>query len=255
MDFIQSLSESKLFTSKNAFKRHTGRQLAELLYFHICALRIMSCEKITFAHAKQYALKTRNHDDYKKWKQSGTDIYYLIFALHAEDVKAHDDTSEHFIKTLVLDLPKIDEWLLSISSHTTASETKARRLFVSLDKQLKINDGTFRAIRRLAMNWPDLSLRERQLCFTRLIQIMRNRCPTSDLFMWMEKLSKNNGLELQNACDNDTEDCGKDTTLSRAAAVHNSIYEDGDAAPVGTTSADIAPFVKPLGKVRRRNPK
>jgi hypothetical protein len=252
MDFIKTLTESKLFPSKGTFQRYTGRQLAELAYLHIIALRIMSCEKITHMQAKQYALKTNNHDDFKKWRQSSTDLYYIIYALSAE-VKAHDNTSEHYIKTLALDLPKITAWLLSISSHNSMSETRTRRLFATLDNQFKINDGSYRSIRRLAMNWPDISLRDRQLCFTRLIQIMRSRCSSSDVFGWLEKLSKNNGLELLDVCDQENEDCDKSTTLARAA--QGSINEDGDAAPVGTTSADIAPFVKPLGKVRRRNPK
>jgi hypothetical protein len=257
MDFIQSLTESKLFASKTSFAHRSGRELAELAYLHIIALRIMSCEKITHMQSKQYALKTNNHDDFKKWKSNGTDLYLILHALKG-DVKAKDDTSEHYIKTLSLDIPKITAWLLSISSHNSDSDTKAHRLFASMDSQFKINDGSYRSIRRLAMNWPDLNKRERQLCFTRLIQIMRVRCKSSDTFEWLEKLSRNNGLELQDACDKETDDCGnKDTTLARAAQHATSIYEDGDAAPApaGTTTADIAPFVKPLGKVRRRNPK
>lgn len=246
MDFIKTLSESNLFTSKNAFSRSTGRELAEMAYLHIIALRIMSCERVTLQQTKQYALKTINHDDFKKWKQSGTDLYHAMYALKG-DAKAHNTTSEHFIKTLALDIPKLMDWLRSITSKTTMSETKAHRLFATLDNQFKVTDGSLRAIRRLAMNWPDLTVRQRQLCFTRLVQFMRNRCHQSDLFVWLTVLDRHNGLELQNACDAETEECGKATTLSRAAQRYASIRED-DA----TTSADIAPVVMPLGAVQRR---
>lgn len=262
MDLIKSLTESKQFASKNSFRRLTGRQLAELAYLHVIGLRILSREKITRQHAKQYALKTNNHDKFNKWHQSAPDLYLLLYALLADGVPTHDDTSKHFIQTLKIDIDKITAWLLSISSTNAMSETRAHRLFASLDNQFKTNDGTLRSIRRLAMNWPDLDLREKQLCFTRLIQIMRQRCPTSDLMADLQKLSKNNGLELMDVCNLENgHGCGtptddapiRVTTLTQAAALHRSIYED-DAAPA-TTSGDIAPFVKPLGKVRRRNPK
>lgn len=264
MKFIQSLNESKLFSSSHSFSRYTGRQLAEMCYLHIIALRIISCEKITLMQSKQYALKTNNHDKFKKWHQNSTDVYLLLYALLADDVKTHDTISRHFIDTLNIDVPKITAWLLSISSHNDMSETRSHRLFATLDNQLKVHDGSFRSIRRLAMNWTDLTLREKQLCFTRLIQIMRQRCHSSDLFFHLERLAKNNGLELLDVCDLETgygcgtpTDDAPTTSLARAAQLHRSVYEDdGGAAPaIATTSADIAPLVKPLGKVRRRTAK
>lgn len=264
MNLIKSLTESKLFSSAASFHRYTGRQLAELCYLHLIGLQIIAHETLTHEQAKQYVLKTNTHDHFKKWHQSSTDLYLLLYSLLANDIKYHDDTTEHFIKSLHIDVSKITGFLSAITSRNSMSDTRIQRLFSTMDNQFKVQDPTLKSIRRLAMNWKDLSLREKKLCFTRLIQIMRSRCQSSDLFANLERVSRKNGLEIADVCDRETgHGCGTPTdddpttSLVQIAQLHKSVFEDdgGCAAPaasVATTTADIAPFVKPLGKVRRR---
>ncbi len=253
MTILTELTESQLIPSRSGYRKYTGKQLTEMLYFHIIAFRILSCEDYMddFVHA--YAQKTKYWGKFNDWHQTATDLYFLTHANVSNDPEMKlSKPSSDYISMLQLDDKRLMAWIKSLASRNGISETYGTRFFVRLDVQLKITNGSWRSIRRLAMNWPDLTHHEKQLTMTRLLQILRARCPRSDLLAPLNKLAQHANLELK-----DVHNPEESTTLSHIAAQHRLREDDGGApaADVSTTSSDIAPLVKPFKKVMRRNAK
>lgn len=243
MEFISSLSESsKLVTSRYAYKRWSGRNISEMLYLHLLAFRIISSEDETKTKARDYAYWLMRNEGYKKWKTSrSNDLFYLMFALRNDDVELRKD-AEEYLKDIKPNWALIDNWLGAVYRDQLISRVYAGRLFIYLDRDFRIRDNSFRAIRRLAQNWNDISIKDKKLAYTRLIQYMKQRCPTSDLLPILKKLS--GSLEIKDAITPDVivEDDGG--------------IGDASVAPVETTtSSNIAPFISSLGGVQRRIPK
>ena len=252
MNLLSELTESQLISSKSGYHRFTGQQLSELLYLHILAFRILSCEESENEFLHRYAQKVKYWNGFEDWHQNGNDLYLLIHGVTAPtdpDMKIAK-SSIKYLETLALDTKHLLTWIRAIAARNGVADNYASRYFLTLDRQLKINNASWRSIRRLAMNWPDIRHRDQQLAMTRLLQLLRSRCPMSDIIAPMNKLASHKNLELKDANNLESENS---LTLTQVAA-HHHLAEDGEAA-IATTTADIAPFVKPFKKVRRRNAK
>ncbi len=284
MKFIQQLSESNLLSSKSAYKKYSAKQVAELVYLHIIGLRILASEPLSHDWAIHYAARSTRYLGFAMWYQNATDLHLLLHALISEDVELKmPEISTEFKETLYLDETQIKRWLKEIAQgHLSESHTRA--LFMHLDGQFRIKDGSMKAIRRLAQDWPRNTRRQKQLAMTRLLQIMRVRCRQSDVHIELEKLSSALDLELKQVANQETGDNiehdgsdpefvkhppkKKTTALGHLAAFaggmlgyatvksvlgEEALTEEGDAG--ATTSGDIASFTQPLGAVRRRIPR
>ncbi len=272
MNFLATLTESKMLSSKTAYRKYTGKQIAELIHLHVMALRILAAEKYSKHDAEKYAVKSLKDRHFNVWGPSSTDLYLLVLALMDEDIELRmPEASRDFLQTLYVDEQKLYNWIYAVAHQPNEAQT--RRLFSVIDFQLKISDSSMKAVRRLVMDWPELTHRERQLSVTRLLQMLRTRAPQSDLLAPLKALANHARYELHDVCDADNDECGRSpeekmarqtkrpSLLAQAAAfaggalLGGKLAEDDGGGDVGTTTADVAPFVKPLGKVRRRNPK
>lgn len=260
MKLIQTLSESRLLPSTGAYHRFTARQIAELVYLHVIALRILAAESVSAHFAEDYATRSSRFLGFSKWYQNGTDLHLLIHALVSEDVELKmPDASKEFKETLYFDDTKMRRWLKYLS-HNQASETMTRSLFMQLDGQFQIKDSSAKAIRRLVQDWPRNTTRQKQLAMTRLLQMMRVRARTSDLMPELEHIAKALDLELHGVANPETGDEAKPkrksgllNRLVKSFSESETLSEDDGGG--ATTSADVAPVITPLGGVRRRNPK
>ncbi len=254
-DTISTLTESKLLPSHNSYKKYTGKQLAELTYLHLLGLHILINEKSLHVWAKQYAYNTVRYISFEHWKQSATDLYMFLYGLQADDIELRQpDISKDFISTLYYDPRQIITWLRNVA-HEQISHSLARRLLVTLDTQFQVKDSSQKAIRRLVMDWENLSDREHKLALTRLLQIMRVRCHGSDILLQLELLAHKHHLEMHDVCNLETgEGCGASGPVTAYLGYLGSpTHVDEDASMGATSAAGIAPVVASLGAVRRRN--
>lgn len=250
-NLITELCESRLITSKTAYRKYTGRDLSELLYLHLIAFRILSCEPDHSRFIRDYSYKTKRQGVWTRWTQTSTDLYLLMLVLCSGDESIPiSDAARNYLDTLSLDDDRVMNWVKAVASNNGVADTYARRLFVLIDRQMKIEKTSLRSIRRLAMNWDKIDHYDQQLAMTKLLQLMKMRCPGSDLLPSLMELSKARKLELKNLSDPE-----RSATLTEIAAQQRLNEDDAGSAPApaeGTTSADIAPLVKPIGKVQRR---
>lgn len=206
MKLIQSLSESHMLSSHTSFRRYSGRQIAELVYLHVIALRILACEPLSAQFGADYAAKSIRYLGFSKWYQNATDLHLLIYALMSEDVDLKmPEASQTFRETLYFDENELRYWMKDIAHHHI-SEPRTRKLFLHMDGQFQIKDGSMKAIRRLVQDWTHNSIRQKQLAMTRLLQMMRVRARQSDLLVMLEKLATEMKLELHNVNNPETGD-------------------------------------------------
>lgn len=206
MKFLQTLSESRLLSSKSAYRRYTARQIAELVYLHIIGLRILASEPLTEKWAFDYAWRSSRYVGFAKWYQNGTDLHLLLHALMDEDVDLKmPDSSMRFKETLYFDESEIKRWLKDIAQKHV-NEPRTRSLFMHLDGQFQIKDSSMKAIRRIVQDWPRDTVRQKQLAMTRILQIMRNRCRMSDILEKLEEIAQRLHLELDGVANAETGD-------------------------------------------------
>lgn len=284
MEFIKSLSESKMLASKSSYKNFTGRQVADLIYLHVIALKILFSEESTKEFAKDYAKRSARYIGFARWYQNATDLHLLTHAIVDEDISLKmPDSSQEFRENLYFDQDSVVKWLRRLQTGREEL-SMTRRLFMSLDGQLKIQDSRMKAIRRLVQNWDSTTLSRKQLSMTSLLQILRFRSRRSDLLVELEKLADTMKLELKNVANPETGEESPDdipttkkpSLLRRIAAyaaggatgyfgARALMKEEDDveldeeaaaaaapAAATTTTSASIAQVSKPMSTVQKR---
>lgn len=206
MNFLQTLSESRLLSSRSAYRRYSARQIAELVYLHIIGLRILASEPATQKWAHDYAFRSGRYLGFAKYYQNATDLHLLLFALVDEEVDLKmPEISMRFKETLYFDDAEIKKWLRDMA-HGVVNEPRMRTLFMRLDGQFQIKDSSMKAIRRIVQDWPRDTLRQKQLAMTRLLQIMRNRCRMSDILEKLEEIATRQRLELDGVANAETGD-------------------------------------------------
>jgi hypothetical protein len=275
MEILGTLSESRMFRSKNAVERITARQAVELLHMHICALTILRLSPASEKWAKDYARRTVSYGLFHEWKTNSTDLGILGWALLTEDVDFRLPTASNRLRErITLDKSMLERWVKSAqASNFDVGLTK--RMFSRLDLALKIDDESLRAIRRLVQDWTDLDAEEAQLCTTRLLQLLRTHGAKTEILDQLNLLASQYGLELMGVCNPDTGECtsgppspekpkkkgnffatigavATGTVLGYQASKHFHKNVKEDATAGATSAAGIAPVVGALGGVQRR---
>lgn len=192
-DFIATLSESKLIPTPQSLEKFRPQDLPDFLLITLCALRVLLLYKQSNDKARDYVRKTRQWGGFDLWRQTSTDLYQLLHALEPRmSTKVHGSNALH------LNYGDVRNWLRD-SQTGDSRETTTRRLFLHLDRNLKIRDESLKAIRRLVMNWREIDNHKRSLAMTRLLQVMRSRMPRSELLHPLSNLASHLHLELRGA--------------------------------------------------------
>lgn len=199
---LKELSESRLFPStKSAGERET-QEIAELLFLHLIAFRILATDDEFEDFAKAYAYKTTTWGGFTKWRATGSDLYIL---LHEMQHRAHGLKNGHYPVNVGL----IQRWLKQIAT-LGLDEPTTHRLFNRLDFDLRIRDDSLKSIRRLVTHWPELNHHRQELAMTRLLQMFRARCRKSDLIGPLTRIAARRNLEMDGVCNPETgHGCGE----------------------------------------------
>lgn len=215
-EFINQLSESKIFPSKASVKKFSAEDLSELAVLNLCALYILYCIPEYKEFAIRYAKKTIGFGiKFDRWTTGGTDLYVLIHALMTDEYELADkDSSKKFMATFPMGEAVLIRWLREMAAGRVTLATH-RALFIKMDFNFKIRNTSIRAIRRIVMDWTTVGNHERKLATTRLLQFMRSRAPRSELLQKIIESSKKYGLEMKDVCDMETgEGCSDNSSPS-----------------------------------------
>lgn len=201
MEFIQDLSEARLIgRSKTGLRRFSAKDIADLLFLHLCALQILKHEFLGLPEAQKYIKNAGPLTNFDQFVSSRNELYLLVHVLVGRNAKvqqlllADQEASQVFLERIKLNLPMLRRYLKMILAGKI-DEGYERRFFLMMEKDLKITDNYYRAIRRLVSSWSRQSRSTRKVTMTRLLQVMRSKGRKSEMMGIIEWMSKKENLE------------------------------------------------------------
>lgn len=225
IEMINDLTESRLIPTRNNLSKFTARDVADLVFLYLCALKLLASEFDHMAFAASYARSTLRHGNFSEFKSGATDLYILIVSLNDDETsKKLKDQENSGILLNRVQIPEQDiKRFLRNIQRNQEDISFDRRFLQSLQRDLNITESNYRSIRRLVEDWNTGNLDDdaKKLVMTRLLQAFRARAKKSELLSVLEKLSKTKHYELKgkNICDPETgNNCGsseKKSSLSK----------------------------------------
>ena len=201
MEFLQDLTEAKLIgRSKSGLRRFDARELADLLFLHLCAVQILKHEFLGLPKAQEYVKATGPLTNFDHFVSSRNELYVLIHVLFGKNAESarkllkNQEESQLFLDRIQMNMQHTRKYLRLVLAGKV-DEAFERRYFLMLERDLNISNSYYRAIRRLVMTWPKQSRSSRKLVMTRLLQIMRTKGRRSEMMGIIEWMSKQKNLE------------------------------------------------------------
>ena len=193
LEFINELCESRLVRQKKQIKQFTAKDAADLVFLYACTITILKNEFKYAPTAMAYAHKTRMYSNWNVFRTNGTDMYVLLCGLIGTDdtnkLMADQEASQVFRNSLTVNQPQLKQWLAYSAKGRIDKQVDGQFLF-RLEKQLRVDNEQYKAIRRLAADWGNLKHGQKTLIITRCMQAFRIRARRSELYPVLMKLSK-----------------------------------------------------------------
>lgn len=208
MDFIKDLQEARLTRGKDDRKSLEYRDCLERAFLMVMMLEVMRYYRSYKASAAKYANKTVMYRDYTRFRVDSTDLYNFFYFITGDDDalnKLKDpDAAATLRKQTRVSVGKLNGYLRNIASSNNPTTSDYQAL-MSLEKELKITNPHYKAIRRNLADFDTATPMERQQIATRLIFAARTKLSDSDLIILFSKLVADKNLENFNATNPEPE--------------------------------------------------
>ena len=192
------ITEGRLLRTTNNFKKLTGRDVADLLYLNSLVIYIMAKDSKQSDFALGYARKTTQYGNYTLFRTHATDMYLLSYIVNNPDskqIKLKDSIfSKRFLKSCKFQPKEHSKFFYKLA--TQGKVPLATTYFMSLEKQIKINDSRYKSWRRMAVDWEHLKYRSRQYIVAKIIQEFRRIAVTSELVSNLQTMTKYRSYDI-----------------------------------------------------------
>ena len=191
-DFLQEITEARLFKYEKSFKDADINEVAEILYITVLALQIVKFEDPYYA--QKYAKQTLGYGLFGGIKSSSTDLHNLISVVYNPD--KYTSVTQH------KDNPNLPETQLrSFLKYIAAgnyNENFDMRFLKNLENFLNITNGSMRNIRRIAQQWKRANNSEKTSAANRLYFFMKANSRTIDIMqVYMNMMNKHSYLDAK----------------------------------------------------------
>lgn len=202
MEFISSLTESKLFPSNNSLRKFTSRDILDLCLMYFCAITILKDEFKWLSMIQKYCMMSYKGGNWDRITFASNDLVFILHVILGSGAQADDsrsklkdqENSKLLLDRVNLSANEIARYLHSISENQHVNPS---RFLLKLDHGLAIEDSNYHSVRRLVQDWPSLTHHEKQLVITRMLQFFRIHAPKAEMLKYIEQLSKSQRLELK----------------------------------------------------------
>jgi len=202
MDFLNDLTESKIFPSSHSLTKYDARELFDMTLMYFCALCVIKNQFEWAPAAGRYAMLAHKGGNWDKIVFAANDLAVLLHVLLGEGATADaartkladSEASTMLFKKLNLQGMAIQRWLKQVAN---GENTNDARFMWQLEQGLVIQDSNYRSVRRLVQEWTDLTNDEKALVMTRLLQYFRIKAPKSELRRFLETIARSEKLELK----------------------------------------------------------
>lgn len=221
LQLVNELTESRLFRTKKISSEVDVDDAADLSFMLLMLLNVFNKDYDFSPLAGDYARRTIAFKGFDTFRTSGTDLYVSLNRLMGKDQKYEDEKNKIAIKRINLQKADLIRYLNHIGQNKTQAGFESMILY-RFQRQLNIQDGLLKSIRRLVGDWDNLNQNQRALVVTRMAQFMRQRAMRSELTPALLKFQKRGNYVV-----NDKQDTKKkvwDNPIVKVAAVGAGIY-------------------------------
>lgn len=180
LEFIDELTEARLFKHQRDFHRYNNRDLAELsmLIILICT----AYQQDNFV--KHYLDETIAMGDFSRIRSSSTDFANIVAVMKEYDQYKIKITNSN------ISFPEMQfkQFVREITGSGLSSKDAHRYLF-AFEDFLKIGSSAFKKMRRTALNWAEASPSDRQEFRKFAIQLFSQTAMGLDFFQWYKNVS------------------------------------------------------------------
>ena len=188
----EGLPESRLLPFLSSLNKMGFSDAENLVFLYLTSLQLLRLEHTTQKFAQHYAEQTLKWANFQNWHANSTDVADLLHML----------LSQH--KTS-LDVYAVKRFLNNIRNNSF-DQNQASQVLLKIENQLGISTQNYRSIRRIVASWhtSHIDLEGKKLCVTRLLQALRAKAASGDIFHELEHLARSNNWELKDVCDPET---------------------------------------------------
>jgi hypothetical protein len=207
--FVGDLTESRMYRTRKQLEASDLGDVADFAFLNLLSMHILNNDEETKSLAQAYAKRTIENNQFKNYKQSGTDLYQALHKLSNDNqVKLPEEELKAYLRQVAKGNPT----------------PQARGLFMKLERALKIQETNYKSLRRLGVDWSKLSHSQRRLVNTRLLQYYRTNAIRSELYPPLLSYSKANNYILIGA------DNAEKATVAKKIAARAAMAAAGGAA-------------------------
>ena len=231
---INTLTESRLFRNKNITSKVNIDDAAELAFVQLLMLNVFNKDYDFAPLASQYAQKTGAFTNFDYFRTSRTDLYIALSRIMGKEQGKLSNKDEIAMSRISIKKADVIRYLKHIGSNKSDSSFE-KAMLMRFERQLNVQDGMLKSLRRLAADWDNLNQNQRALVVTRMAQYMRKKAMRSELTPALLKFQKRGNYIV-----NDKEDKKKkiwDRPIVKAAVAVGAIYGAGKlGTQLGKTS-------------------
>lgn len=192
---INSLSESRVFRSKDSLMSFGPAEKDELLLAILLSVVACSLDSSTVVWAREYASKTAAFSNFSYFRSSATDLYALLY----------DADSQNRLSGV--ERQSILRLLKEIGRGTTDLKS-AQQTILRLEQTLTVKNGQIRAARRVVLNWFSKSTYDRENAVKQLLSSINKITNKAEVIPYLKILKRSEPGKL-----------GKGSTFKKAAAL------------------------------------
>tara|TARA_A200000159_G_scaffold116394_3_gene109869 strand:+ start:12439 stop:13245 length:807 start_codon:yes stop_codon:yes gene_type:complete len=224
LQLVNTFTESRLFRTKQNQNKTNVDDAAELTFAYMMILNMFNKDYEFAPLASEYAGRTIAYRNFDYFRTSGTDLYIMLNRIIGKEVSADDDRDAIALKRINLKRQEAIRYL----GHISASKSEPgfeQRMLLRFQRDLNIQDGMLKSMRRLVGDWDNLNQNQKALVTTRMMQYLRRKAMRSELFPALQKFQKRGNYVV-----NDEKDTKKkiwDSPITKAAAAVGVIYGAG----------------------------
>jgi hypothetical protein len=190
VQFVNTLSESRLFRTKKMASDVNINDAADIVFVHFLILNIFNKDYDFAPLAGDIASRTMVYRNFDYFRTNGTDMYMALNRLMGKDNDIGDDEKDEIARgRLSLQKADILRFLLHYSNNRNDSSFEQRYL-LRYQRNLNVQDGMLKSVRRLVGDWDNLSQNQKALVVTRLVQWMRRKARLAEIMPALLKLQK-----------------------------------------------------------------
>ena len=213
LSLINDLNESTQYRTRSAFRGVSARQVADHAFMDMIGIWILFNEFEYAPQAIEYASRTGQMYGFRRYMQSGTDLYLNLHVISEKRTDLLDTEADQVaLDRININDRQIVRYLHQVANNSI-SQGQVRMTLQRLEQSLRIEESNYRSVRRLAQTWPTLDTGRKRAVLTRMLLFYRTHARRSEMFRMLSSLAQAKNLVDRNANNPEM------STAAKAAAV------------------------------------